>query len=86
MSDRSDDERRYDDDTGDVKVTQTASVVGLFGVNQEVLNQQVRADGNGNFSFSFSPRIPLPGTRYDVTIVASKANVTNETRLALYQR
>ena len=30
--------------------------------------------------------LPVPGTRYDVSMVASKADVTNEARLVLYQR
>ena len=40
----------------------------------------------GNFDFSFSPSIRLPGTRYDIAMTANKADVTTEARLVLYQR
>ena len=69
-----------------VKVDAVPPVVGQFGVAQRVLSQTVQADPNGHFDFSFSPPFPLPGTRYDVSMVANKADVTTEARLVLYQR
>jgi hypothetical protein len=70
----------------DVKVQAIASVVGLFGVNQEVTSQRVQADSNGNFSFSFTPQLPLPGTRYEVTMVSHRGDIRAESTLILFQR
>ena len=69
-----------------VKVDAVPPVVGQFGVAQRVFAETVQADANGRFDFSFSPPFPLPGTRYDVAMVAHKADVTTEARLVLYQR
>lgn len=69
-----------------VKVDSVAPVPGGFSVSQHLYSQTLQADGNGNFSFNFSPRFPIPGTRYDIAMVASKANVNTETRLVLHQR
>ena len=70
----------------DVKVTQTASVAGLFGVNQEVLNQSVKADGNGNFSFRFQPPISVPGSRYEIAMKARAGQASRDTQLVLFQQ
>ena len=70
----------------DIKVHAVAPIAGLFGVNQDVLTQRVQADGNGNFSFSFAPQLPLPGTRYEVTMVSNKADLSTESRLVLFQK
>jgi hypothetical protein len=72
--------------TVDVKVNAIASVVGLFGVAQEVTSQRVQADANGNFSFSFTPQLPLPGTRYEVTMGARRGDASAESTLVLFQR
>ncbi len=69
-----------------VKVDAIASVLGGFNVNQNLFSQTVQADANGNFSFNFSPRFPLPGTRYEIVMVATKANLNTEARLVLHQR
>jgi hypothetical protein len=71
----------------DVKVTQTAQVVGLFGVNQEIFNQTVRADSNGNFRFRFQPQINVPGARYEVNIKARTDQATSrDIQLVLFQQ
>lgn len=71
----------------DVKVTAVGTLAGLFGMNQDLLTQRIQADGNGNFSFSFSPQFPLPGTRYEVSMTAGKDGmVATETRLVLFQK
>jgi hypothetical protein len=46
----------------------------------------VQADAGGNFDFSFTSPLPLPGTRYDIQMSSTKADVTNEARLVLFQR
>lgn len=70
----------------DIKVNAVAPIAGLFGVTQDVLTQKVQADANGDFSFSIAPQLPLPGTRYEVTMVSHKDNLTAESRLVLFQK
>ena len=70
----------------DVRVTQTASVAGLFGVNQEVLSQTVRADPNGNFGFRFQPQLSVPGSRYEVTMKARTDQASRDAQLVLFQQ
>jgi len=69
-----------------VKVHAVPPIVGQFGVAQQVFSQTMQADANGHFDFNFTSPFPVPGTRYEVSLVASKADVTSETRLVLYQR
>ncbi len=70
----------------DVQVQAIAAVAGFFGINQQVLNQSVRADASGNFMFSFQPQVPVPGARYESTITATKGNLTRELKLVLFQQ
>ena len=70
----------------DVQVQAIASVAGYFGINQQLLNQTLSSDANGNFVFSFQPQVPLPGARYEVTITASKADLKRESKLVLFQQ
>ena len=70
----------------DIQVHAVAPLAGLFGVSQDVLTQKVQADANGNFSFSFSPQLPLPGTRYELTMISHKADLSTESRLVLFQK
>lgn len=70
----------------DVKVQAIAPIAGFFGVTQEVLNERVQADGAGNFSFTFSPKLPLPGARYEIDMVSTKAQLKTESRLVLFQK
>ena len=69
-----------------VKVHAVPPIVGQFGVAQQVFSQTLQADANGHFDFSFTSPFTVPGTRYDVLMVASKADVTTEAKLVLYQR
>jgi hypothetical protein len=71
----------------DVKVTQTASVAGLFGVNQELLSQTVRADANGNFAFRFQPQINVPGARYEIALKSrTDQAASRDIQLVLFQQ
>ncbi|MBC7437449.1 MAG: Ig-like domain-containing protein [Bdellovibrionales bacterium] len=70
----------------DMQVQAIASVAGLFGLNQQVANQTIRSDGAGNFGFSFQAQIPVPGTRYEVTVTATKDGVSRESKLVLFQQ
>ena len=70
----------------DVKVVGIPPLVGLFGMSQNVLQQRVQADASGNFSFSFSPQLPLPGTRYEINMESNKGNMKAESMLVLFQK
>ena len=70
----------------DVQVQAIAALAGIFGINQQILNQSIRADAAGNFAFSFQPQIPVPGTRYEATITASRGDQNREVRLVLFQQ
>ncbi len=69
-----------------IKVHAVPPLVGQFGVAQQVYSQTLQADANGRFDFNFTSPFPVPGTRYDVSMVATKADVTTEARLVLFQR
>lgn len=70
----------------DVQVQATASLAGFFGMNQQIFNQTLRSDAAGNFTFSFEAPIPVPGARYETTILATKADLTREIKLVLFQQ
>ena len=62
------------------------AVAPLVNVSQELLSRTLQADANGNFSFSFAPQVPIPGTRYDITLVSTRGNLRDDARLVLVQR
>jgi hypothetical protein len=70
----------------DVQVQGLSSVAGLFGVRQQVYEQSFRADPNGNFAFSFRPQVAVPGTRYEIMLNATKADLRTEAQLVLFQQ
>lgn len=70
----------------DVQVQAVASIAGFFGLSQQIYTQSLRSDANGNFMFSFQPQVTVPGTRYEVTIAASKGELNKETKLVLFQQ
>ena len=78
--------RTAPDATVEVQVQGIASVAGLFGVTQPILNQTLRADANGNFAFSFQPQFAMPGARYEIGIHATKANLEKDLKLVLFQK
>lgn len=51
-----------------------------------VYAQTVQADGEGNFTFTMVPGTPYPGERYDIVMVARRANVSQESRFSLMQQ
>lgn len=59
-----------------------------LGVAQNVLTQNIQADANGNFNINFGPSrsIPVPGTRYEVSLSSSTGGQATESRLTLFQR
>ena len=69
-----------------VSVEASAPLGGAAIGKQQVLSETVQADSSGRFSFTFSPRFPIPGTRYEIDMSASKANVKNDAKLVLFQR
>ena len=70
----------------EVQVQAIASLAGAFGINQNVLAQTLRSDAAGSFAFSFHSQIPVPGTRYEVTVTATKGSLSREARLVLFQQ
>ncbi len=67
------------------RVTGLLQVAGPIGLEQELLNQQLTADGAGNFAFQFQPA-GAPGSRYDVNVVSRRDGRSDEARLRLTQR
>jgi hypothetical protein len=70
----------------DVQVQSVSSLGGLFPVTQPVLNQTLRADPAGNFVFRFQPQLPLPGTRFEIAVNASKGDLAKDLKLVLIQQ
>ena len=69
-----------------VTVNAVAPLAGIVNISQELFSQNLQADGNGNFSFSFVPQFTVPGTRYDITMVSTRGNLRDDLRLTLVQR
>ncbi|MEG3437263.1 hypothetical protein V0288_09045 [Pannus brasiliensis CCIBt3594] len=69
-----------------VNVIARNSVIGLFGVERNVLSRTIQADDRGNFSLSFQPSGGVPGTRYEISLSASKGERTNQETLVLVQQ
>ena len=69
-----------------VNVSAVAPIGGVLNISQELLSQNVQADANGNFAFTFVPQFPVPGTRYDITLVSTRGNLRDDHRLVLVQR
>ena len=69
-----------------VTVNAVAPIGGVVNISQQLMSQNVQADGNGNFSFSFVPQFPVPGTRYDITLVSTRGNLRDDHRMVLVQR
>ncbi|MDB5868846.1 MAG: hypothetical protein JWP96_1178 [Polaromonas sp.] len=70
----------------EIRIQAFNPVAGLLGLNQDAMMQRVQADGNGNFSFTVSSQLPLPGTRYEVTMLSRKADLSSESKLVLFQK
>lgn len=70
----------------DVQVQAITSVAGYYGINQQAFSQSLRSDAQGNFVFSFQPQIPVPGTRYEINVTASRGDLTRESKLVLFQQ
>ncbi|MDP3759855.1 MAG: hypothetical protein Q8R01_04985 [Ramlibacter sp.] len=68
-----------------VAVTVNA-VTPMVNVSQELFSRTVQADANGNFAFTFSSQFPIPGTRYEVSMVSTRGNLRDDARLVLVQR
>lgn len=56
------------------------------GFARTVFAQTLQADPEGNFSFTMVPGTPFPGERYDISMVARRGNLTQESRFSLMQR
>lgn len=58
----------------------------MVNVSQELFSRTVQADANGNFSFTFASQFPIPGTRYDISMVSTRGNLRDDARMVLVQR
>lgn len=70
----------------EVRVTAVPPLLGQFMGPQQVFAQTLQADARGFFELSFRSAMPIPGTKYDVDMTASKADVRREAHVVLYQR
>jgi hypothetical protein len=61
-------------------------LLGQFTGPQQVFAETLQANDRGLFEFSFRSPFPVPGTKYDVNMVARKADMQTEAHLVLYQR
>jgi hypothetical protein len=69
-----------------ITVQATATLAGAFGLSQQIVNETMRADDSGNFAVTFQSPLPVPGTRFEVAVVATKGGLTKETKLVLLQQ
>ncbi|MBD2021107.1 hypothetical protein H6F43_13045 [Leptolyngbya sp. FACHB-36] len=69
-----------------VNVKARTSVIGIVGIDRDILSQQVQSDAQGNFSFNFKPTVAVPGTRYEVSLNATRGSQTSEKTLTLLQQ
>lgn len=70
----------------DIDVTANGLVAGIFGVTQRIFETSMKADGAGNFAFSFQPQLTVPGARYEVNVRANKDKESRERKLILIQQ
>lgn len=71
-----------------VRIDAVPPLVGQrLGVAQQLMNDTVQADAQGNFAVNFDPRaLPLPGTRYEVNFSVASGTQNAESKLVLVQR
>lgn len=71
----------------EVLVVGVPSVLGVFGVRQQLLTQTIRADASGAFVFSFvAPKMPKGGGSYEISLVATKGSQRQTLNLVLVQK
>jgi hypothetical protein len=51
-----------------------------------VFSQTLQADREGTFSFTLVPGVPIPGTRFDIAMVARRDALSQESRFSLIER
>lgn len=70
----------------DIQVLSVSAIFGMFGYNQNLLSQTVRADARGNFMFSFvAPPTTRGGGRVEISLTATKGNLRQTQSLVLMQ-
>lgn len=65
----------------DVEVT-----AGIFGLTQRIYENNLRADSQGYFGFTFQPQLKVGGARYEVNVKATKDRETRERTISLTQQ
>lgn len=71
-----------------VRIDAVPPLIGQrLGVAQQLMNETVQSDAQGNFSFNFDTKgMPAPGTRYEMVLSVGSGNQAAEARLVLLQR
>jgi hypothetical protein len=69
-----------------INVKAVNSLAGLIGFNRNILDRSIQTDAQGNFRFTFNPNLNVPGTRYEVSLRATRDNQTREETLVLIQQ
>lgn len=70
-----------------VQAESVNTIAGLLGLSQPVTDRTVQADGNGYFSVWIpQATLPIPGTRLDVELTATRGNQVAEERLTLVRQ
>ncbi|MCY7318493.1 MAG: hypothetical protein LH617_07160, partial [Ramlibacter sp.] len=54
--------------------------------SRTIYSQTLQADGEGIFSFTMVPGIPVPGTRYDIEMVSRRDGRSVASGMSLLQR
>lgn len=72
--------------TVDLQVVGGSTILDIFGISQKHPAQSTRADANGNFAFAFQPQTMVKGTRYELTLTASKNGMSQVARLTLMRK
>jgi hypothetical protein len=58
----------------------------MIGTAQRLYSDRITADADGNFSFTVSPQMPIPGMRYEIELKATGNGQTKDTKLVLFQQ
>lgn len=70
----------------DVEVEASTSIVGTFGIQQNIYTKSLQTDAQGNFDFAFEPPIRQRGGRYEIKLKASNGDQTKEQTHILFQK
>jgi hypothetical protein len=70
--------------TVDVEAVGMVALAGKFGISNRLHSERLKADGNGNFGFSFAP-LNVPGMRIEIRLKAERGGQTRDMQLVLFR-